>query len=109
MLRAKRERGVRDKNMQNVRAEKIEPNLALWELEIQHLEGKSLEKKGRDEINDMLSDGWILLSVYTLRYKDGNDTWMERPMAILGFPKHPIKIKKKHPHRHTEFPKSVIL
>lgn len=92
--------------MKNVNAEKIEPNLALWELDIEQVEGRSLEKKGRDEINDLLSDGWILLSIYTLRYKSDDDTWFERPMAILGLPKHPVKSKKD---KKKEYPESVVL
>jgi hypothetical protein len=92
--------------MKNVKAEKVDPNLALWELEVQQVEGKSLERKGRDEINDMLSEGWIILSVYTLRFKNNDDTWLERPMAILGLPKHPIKQQKK---KKKDYPESVIL
>lgn len=90
--------------MKSVNVEKKEPNIALWEFEIQQIEGKSLERKGRDEINDMLLDGWIVLSVYTLRFKN-DDTWLERPMAILGLPKHPVKQKRKK----KEYPESVIL
>lgn len=93
--------------MKNVKAEKVEPNLALWELGIQQVEGRSLEKKGRDEINDKLSDGWIILLVYTLRFKDGEDTWLERPMVILGLPEHPVRNKKKKDKK--EYPESVIL
>ncbi len=93
--------------MRKVNTEKIEPNLALWELEIEQLEGRSLEKKGREEINEMLSEGWLLLSVYTLRFKDGEDTWLERPMAILGLPKHPVKIKRKKEKK--AYPESVVL
>ena len=45
----------KENNMiKTVNAEKIEPNLALWDLEIKLLEGKSLEKKGREEVNEML-------------------------------------------------------
>lgn len=57
-----------------VTEEKVDPKQALWEYEIKEVEGKTLEKKGREEVNFMLDDGWILLSVYTLRYKDGDDT-----------------------------------
>lgn len=92
--------------MKKVNAEKIEPNVALWELEIEQVEGRSLERKGRDEINEMLSEGWILLSIYTLRYKDAEDTWFERPMAILGLPKNPVKSKKE---KKKNYPESVIL
>lgn len=91
--------------MKNVNAEKVEPNLALWELEIEQVEGRSLERKGRDGINDMLHEGWIILSIYTLRYKSDDDTWFERPMAILGLPKNPVKSKRKK----KEYPESVVL
>lgn len=50
---------------------------------IKEVEGKSLEAKSRDEVNIMLQNGWILLHIYTLKYKE-DDTWRERPMAILG-------------------------
>lgn len=91
--------------MKNVNVEKSVTTMALWELEVQQVEGKSLEKKGREEINEMLSQGWVILSVYTLRFKDGNDTWLERPMAILGLPKHPVRQKTKP----REYPPSEIL
>jgi hypothetical protein len=35
----------------------------------------------------MLSEGWVLLHIYTLKYhdeSDGDGTWRERPMAVLG-------------------------
>lgn len=90
---------------QKVETEKIDPKLALWDYEIQEVDGKSLEKKGREEINLMLEDGWILLSVYTLRYKDGDDTWFERPMAILGLPKQPMRVKRS---KKKEYPEAII-
>lgn len=92
--------------VKRINAEKKEVAIALWELEIQEVEGKSLEKKGREEVNEMLSNGWVILSVYTLRYKGDDDTWLERPMVILGLPKNPIKTKKS---AKKEFPKSAIL
>lgn len=64
--------------------------LDLWNLEIQELVTKNLESSGREEVNEMLKNGWILLHLYTLKYKDEVDsesTWRERPMAILGKPK----------------------
>lgn len=94
--------------MKNIKAEKIEPTLALWELEIQEVEGKSLEKRGREEINEMLLNGWVVLSVYTLRFKNNDETWLERPMAILGLPKHPTKQKRKK-KENEKFPESVVL
>ena len=58
----------------------------LWELEIEELEGHNLEVKGREEVNQMLREGWILLHIYTLKYRE-DDVWREKPMAILGRPK----------------------
>lgn len=69
------------------KAQETNPKPPLWDLEIGELEGKNLERKGRDEVNDMLSQGWVLLHIYTLRFKDDSETWRERPMAILGWPK----------------------
>lgn len=66
------------------------PALDLWNLEIAELTTKNLEASGREEVNDLLQKGWILLHIYTLKYKDeidGEITWRERPMAILGRPK----------------------
>ena len=93
--------------MKNVYTEHIEPKLALWELEIEELEGKSIERRGREEVNAMLEKGWVLLSIYTLRFKDTEDTWFERPMAILGLPKHPVKAKKER--KKVDYPKAVVL
>lgn len=59
----------------------------LWELEIEEVEGHNLEVKGREEVNRMLADGWMLLHIYTLKYQE-DGVWRERPMAILGKPKH---------------------
>lgn len=58
----------------------------LWELDIEEVEGRNLEVKGREEVNKMLSEGWHLLHIYTLKYQEDN-IWRERPMAILGRPK----------------------
>jgi hypothetical protein len=93
--------------MKNVNAEKIENNIAIWELSIQEVEGKSLEKRGREEINEMLSKGWVILSVYTLRFKDNDDTYLERPMAILGLPLHPLIQKRKKEKK--KYPEAVLL
>jgi hypothetical protein len=58
----------------------------LWKLDIDELEGKNLEVAGREEVNQLLSEGWTLLHIYTLKYRE-DGTWRERPMAILGRPK----------------------
>lgn len=55
----------------------------LWELGITELTGHNIETAGRDEVNKMLSEGWILLHIYTLKYRE-DGVWRERPMAILG-------------------------
>ena len=62
----------------------------LWTLGISEVTGQNLEVSGREEVNKMLHDGWILLHIYTLKYRDesdGDGTWRERPMAILGKPR----------------------
>jgi len=58
----------------------------LWELGITEVTGHNLESSGRDKVNEMLREGWVLLHIYTLTYKDESDdgTWRQRPMAILG-------------------------
>lgn len=62
----------------------------LWELGITELAGRNLEAAGRNDVNDMLQHGWVLLHIYTLRYPDRETPrgpryiWRERPMAILG-------------------------
>lgn len=61
-------------------------SLELWELGIAELTGHNIETQGREEVNRLLEEGWILLHIYTLKYKEG-DAWRERPMAILGKPK----------------------
>ena len=58
----------------------------LWELTIEELTGHNIETQGREEVNKLLKEGWILLHMYTLKYRE-DDTWRERPMAILGKPK----------------------
>lgn len=62
------------------------PSTALWELGIEELTGHNIETQGREEVNSLLSEGWILLHVYTLKYRE-DGIWRERPMAILGRPK----------------------
>lgn len=58
----------------------------LWELGITELTGHNIETAGRDEVNKMLDEGWILLHIYTLKYRE-DGVWRERPMAILGKPR----------------------
>lgn len=55
----------------------------VWNLGVRELTAKSLEASTRDEVNNMLEGGWILLHLYTLKYREGG-TWRERPMAVLG-------------------------
>lgn len=61
----------------------------LWQLDIVELAGHNIETKGREEVNRLLSEGWILLHIYTLKYEEGG-VWRERPMAILGRPRTPL-------------------
>jgi hypothetical protein len=55
----------------------------LWELGIRELAGHNIEAHGREEVNKMLKEGWILLHIYTIHYQD-DGVWRQRPMAILG-------------------------
>jgi hypothetical protein len=57
----------------------------LWDLNIAELTGHNIETQGREEVNKLLGEGWVLLHLYTLKYPE-NDIWRERPMAILGRP-----------------------
>jgi hypothetical protein len=61
----------------------------LWQLDIAELTGHNLEARGREEVNRLLADGWQLLHIYTLKYRE-DGVWRERPMAILGRPRHLI-------------------
>jgi hypothetical protein len=63
--------------------ETAERSLELWDLNIGELTGHNIETQGREEVNALLDKGWILLHIYTLKYKE-DGTWRERPMAILG-------------------------
>lgn len=72
--------------MKTIEDMRTERSLDLWELNIEELDGHNIEKEGRKEVNEMLRNGWILLHVYTLKYKE-DGAWRERPMAILGKPK----------------------
>lgn len=80
-------RDSRDKNMIEGMAiadmrDKL-TSMPLWSLRITELDGHNIEAAGREEVNKMLQEGWTLLHIYTLRYRE-NGTWRERPMAILG-------------------------
>lgn len=57
----------------------------LWQLHIEELAGHNIEARGREEVNRLLREGWLLLHIYTLKYEE-NGVWRERPMAILGRP-----------------------
>jgi hypothetical protein len=70
--KAKHDVGIKEINQQN-----------LWELGIKEVSGHNVETAGRDEVNKMLAEGWILLHIYTLKYRE-DDIWRERPMVILG-------------------------
>lgn len=61
----------------------LERSVELWELGITELTGHNIEASGREEVNKLLADGWVLLHIYTLKYRE-DGTWRERPMAILG-------------------------
>jgi len=61
---------------------------SLWQLDIEELAGHNIEARGREEVNRLLSEDWILLHIYTLKYEE-NGVWRERPMAILGRPRKP--------------------
>jgi hypothetical protein len=58
-------------------------SVPLWSLHITEFDGHNIEAAGREEVNQMLQEGWTLLHIYTLKYRE-NGTWRERPMAILG-------------------------
>lgn len=60
-----------------------ERSVELWELGIGELTGHNIEASGREEVNRLLDEGWILLHIYTLKYRE-DSIWRERPMAILG-------------------------
>jgi len=64
----------------------VPPVANLWALDIGEVTGHNLEVHGREEVNRLLGAGWLLLHIYTLTYRE-DDTWRERPMAILGRPR----------------------
>lgn len=55
----------------------------IWQLNIKEITGVMIEASGRTRVNRLLKNGWILLHMYTLTYKE-DGIWRERPMAILG-------------------------
>lgn len=57
----------------------------IWQLDVKELAGRNVEASGREEVNEMLKSGWVILHIYTLKYKE-DDVWRERPMVILGKP-----------------------
>jgi len=65
---------------------RAEEFLPLWQLDIEALTGHNLEARGREEVNRLLQEGWLLLHIYTLKYQE-DGIWRERPMAILGRPR----------------------
>jgi hypothetical protein len=69
-----------------IEMETKERSLELWDLDIGELTGRNIETAGREEVNALLKEGWLLLHIYTLKYKE-DGAWRERPMAILGRPK----------------------
>lgn len=46
------------------------PSQPLWEMGISELDGHNIEAAGREEVNDMLKKGWLLLHIYTLKYRE---------------------------------------
>lgn len=76
---------------------KTTETMPLWDLGIEELAGHNIEAKGREEVNEKLRQGWILLHIYTLKYQE-NGEWRERPMAILGKPRN----LSKRPGRKKE-------
>jgi len=83
---------VRRKALQEVPG--LLPITPLWELNIVEVTGRNLEQQGRETVNELLGQGWVLLHIYTLKYHE-DDVWRERPMAILGRPGTMPKSKKK--------------
>ena len=57
----------------------------IWQLHITEIAGIMIETSGRTRANRLLKNGWILLHIYTLSYKE-DGIWRQRPMAILGRP-----------------------
>ena len=57
---------------------KPEFTVPIWQLNIEELAGRNIEAIGREEVNEMLKEGWILLHIYTLKYRE-DGVWRERP------------------------------
>jgi hypothetical protein len=74
---------VEDFMAKNQLPDTVSVSTELWSLGISELAGRNLETAGREEVNQMLADGWLLLHIYTLKYREDGE-WRERPMAILG-------------------------
>lgn len=72
-------------NFSNKISQTTNSTQSIWDLGIKELTGHNIETHGREEVNKLLKEGWILLHIYTLKYKE-DGTWRERPMAILGKP-----------------------
>ena len=87
LKRMKRAAAIKKTLIDLPQAETAEPT-PLWQLDIEELAGHNIEARGREEVNRLLSEGWILLHIYTLKYEE-NGVWRERPMAILGRPRKP--------------------
>jgi hypothetical protein len=83
----KRAEAIKETQSSLIEAVAAEPT-PLWQLGIEELAGHNIESRGREEVNRLLSEGWILLHIYTLKYEE-NGVWRERPMAILGRPRKP--------------------
>lgn len=64
---------------------------SLWQTNIREILTHNIEKRGQEVVNQLLKKGWILLHIYTLKYRE-NGVWRERPMAVLGRPKRERKI-----------------
>lgn len=79
---------------------KMTEALPLWDLGIEELAGHNIEMKGREEVNEKLQQGWVLLHIYTLKYQE-NGEWRERPMAILGKPRHMTRRKRKEKEQYV--------
>jgi hypothetical protein len=67
---------------------------SLWGQDIGELTGHNLEARGREQVNRLLQEGWRLLHIYTLKYREAG-VWRERPMAILGKVRRGTEAKEK--------------
>jgi len=80
------ERKIHDEQLRFEAPASVLAMLPLWQLDIAEVAGHNLEARGREDVNRMLQEGWILLHIYTLKYEE-DGVWRERPMAILGRPR----------------------